>query len=173
MVDNVLLDLYVRTTYQDAQVARRQIEKVQYAFTVVLTVTLVGCGRRRVVIGEPAHRLARPSGFRPTFRFLLLRAPMYRNRDPCRSGALSEILFAFGVLGLARFFYPDHRRQPMRNLIVFFITPPGERCVAPPSRCSLRRSPVWAFRLWVALTVISRTGKITKRNVLLDIYKSS
>lgn len=29
MVDQVTLDLYVRTTYQDAQVARRQIEKVR------------------------------------------------------------------------------------------------------------------------------------------------
>jgi len=29
MVDQVSVDLYVRTTFQDAQVARRQIEKVR------------------------------------------------------------------------------------------------------------------------------------------------
>lgn len=32
MVDHVALDLYVRTTFQDAQVARRQIEKVRIWF---------------------------------------------------------------------------------------------------------------------------------------------
>lgn len=30
MVDHVVQDLYVRTTFQDARVARSQIEKVRY-----------------------------------------------------------------------------------------------------------------------------------------------